>query len=151
MGADCCGGGPPASAQQDQQSSEARLEPSVAASAPYKPARSDAEVVAEKQPYYAKRIELFEQFRQRNIEDLEKGKAANKPIEGLSPACPPAACMAESTNFLSFKSHCCCHAPSPDMSASSSSTEAPAVHDTRVLSARQSPWRMARPTKASAM
>jgi len=89
MGTDCCGGGPPASAQEDQQRSEARLEPSVSASAPAKSARSDAEVVAEKQPYYAKRIELFEQFRQRNIEDLEKGKAANEPLEGLPPFCPP--------------------------------------------------------------
>ena len=89
MGADCCGGGPPASANGDQQRSEERLEPSVSASAPAKPARSDAEVVAEKQPYYAKRIELFEQFRQRNIEDLEAGKAANEPLEGLYPAWAP--------------------------------------------------------------
>ena len=67
---------------------EAGPEPSTTASAPPKAARPDAEVVAEKQPYYAKRIELFEQFRQREIDDLQAAKDANEPLEGELSALP---------------------------------------------------------------
>lgn len=47
--------------------------------------KSDAEFVAEKQPYYAKRIELFEKYLQREQERMEAAKAAAVPIKVVLP------------------------------------------------------------------
>lgn len=41
--------------------------------------------VTEHQPYYHKRIELFNQFKQRQLEAMEAAKAANVPIKVVLP------------------------------------------------------------------
>ena len=38
-----------------------------------------------KQPYYKKRVEIFEQYYQREQEKVEKAKADNKQIKVLAP------------------------------------------------------------------
>ena len=43
-----------------------------------------------KQPYYKKRVEIFEQYYQREQERIEKAKADNKQIKVLAPLQPPA-------------------------------------------------------------
>ena len=43
------------------------------------------EIVAEKKPYYDKRITLFEGYRQRELKKIEDAKAANVPIKIVLP------------------------------------------------------------------
>ena len=43
-----------------------------------------------KQPYYRKRLDIFEQYYQREQEKIEKAKADNKEIKVLGPLRPPA-------------------------------------------------------------
>ena len=47
--------------------------------------RSFAELVAEKKPYYQKRIELFEQFKARQDAQVEAARAAAAPIQIVLP------------------------------------------------------------------
>ena len=81
MGADCCGGAVSVSPSTEQMA-EANSKQPVPAPSPPQPRKPDAEVVAEKQPYYSKRIELFEQFRQRELDRLQAAQAANEPLTG---------------------------------------------------------------------
>jgi threonyl-tRNA synthetase len=43
------------------------------------------EIVAEKMPYYRKRIELFEGYREREFKKIEEAKAAGVPIKIILP------------------------------------------------------------------
>ena len=81
MGGDCCGGGP-ASASLEETLAEISLQSVPHASAPSLPAKTEAQIKEDKQPYYDRRIALFEQFRQRVVDALEAAKAANEPITG---------------------------------------------------------------------
>ena len=44
-----------------------------------------AEIVAEKKPYYEKRIRLFEGYRARELEKIETARAAAEPIKIILP------------------------------------------------------------------
>ena len=94
MGSDCCGGGAPAPPLPEQLAEE-NAKQSVPPSAPAQPRKSDAEMVAEKQPYYSKRIELFEHFRQRDMDNLQAAKAANRPLKGAPWPLREHACVLE--------------------------------------------------------
>lgn len=86
MGADCCGGGPPpppdvdgaaaavdglsvsaANAANQPSPSKAQKKADAAAAAN---ARPHSEYVADLQAFLAKRIELFEQYRKRDVEKV---------------------------------------------------------------------------------
>lgn len=89
MGDDCCGGGAPderAAAQaqlNDLQLQDApKAAPAAAPVANGKSQKSAHDVVKEKQPYYQRRIDLFVEYRQRQLQALEDAKAANKPLKG---------------------------------------------------------------------
>lgn len=84
MGADCCGGGPPpppdvdgAAAAVDGLSFAAANQPSPSkaqkkadAAAAAANARPHSEYVADLQAFLAKRIELFEQYRKRDVDKV---------------------------------------------------------------------------------
>ena len=86
MGGDCCGGGPHAGITESVASlsleASAILQPVPAAPVNLNPSKSEAQVKEEKKPYYERRIQLFEQYRQREVDALESAKTANEPIKG---------------------------------------------------------------------
>ena len=60
--------------------------PVAAAAAPVvAPPRSYAELVAEKKPFYEKRIQLFEGYSKREQDKVAQAKAANVPIQVVLP------------------------------------------------------------------
>jgi TGS domain len=77
MGADCCGvdNGVRAMTIEDRSGDA----PAATTS------KSHAEYLAEKQPFYAKRIEVFEQYRKREQEKLEKARAADVKVKVVLP------------------------------------------------------------------
>ena len=79
MGADCCGGATAAAAAAGVE----RL--GLSDDQPGKGPRPWAEVVAEKTPYYQKRVQLFQQHQQRHLAEVEAAKAAASPITIILP------------------------------------------------------------------
>lgn len=100
MGEDCCGGSAAADQAADaavhaqQQLKDLYVTggqpagngtPAAApnGAAPAKPdAKSDADTVKEKLPYFKQRIELFEKYQQRELQKVEDAKAANVSLKG---------------------------------------------------------------------
>lgn len=86
MGGDCCGGGADTQAAQEQlqdlyvtaPEQDAQAQPDAVAAA----AQSDADRVKEKMEYYKRRIELFEQYKLRQVQAKADAQAANKPVKG---------------------------------------------------------------------
>jgi hypothetical protein len=78
MGGDCCG----ASEAVEAVSNLVLEDPNAAKAKPKdaKQPRPAATIIAEKAPYYKKRIELFNQYKARETGVLEAAKAANVPI-----------------------------------------------------------------------
>jgi hypothetical protein len=52
------------------------------AAPPQAPAKSDADIAKEKQPYFQKRIQLFEEYRERELHKLDEAKQADVKIKG---------------------------------------------------------------------
>lgn len=100
MGGDCCGGSAaadPASIQaadaaqaqladmhvtDAQPAASAKQSKTAANGITAQPIKPDADVVKEKQPYFQKRIQLFEEYRKRELQKIEDAKQANVPIKG---------------------------------------------------------------------
>lgn len=76
MGGDCCGA---------ESSLAAMTVEDVNGVTKGTTTKSHDEFVAEKQPFYAKRIELFEKYLKREQERLEEAKAAAVPIKVVLP------------------------------------------------------------------
>lgn len=77
MGGDCCG----PSAAAAEGIAQIALEASIQS----KDERPWSEVVAEKAPFYEKRVQLFERYKARELERVEAAKAANEPITIILP------------------------------------------------------------------
>lgn len=92
MGTGCCGGGAGDSTAAAAAATEQAAETAAAAmAAVYLGKDGDIarkswdEVVADKTPYYHKRVQLFEQYRARDMAALEAAKAAAVPINVVLP------------------------------------------------------------------
>ena len=93
MGGDCCGGGADTQAAQEQLQElyvtapvqDGKTAPGPAAAAPV----ADAERVKEKMEYYKRRIELFENYKQRQVQAKSIAEAANKSLKGARPRSIP--------------------------------------------------------------
>lgn len=46
------------------------------------PAKSDADIAKEKEPYFQKRRQLFEKYRERELQKLDEAKQADVSIKG---------------------------------------------------------------------
>ena len=89
MGADCCGGAPPGAGDAAADAIAAvaindGASPPAGGTATVD-TRSWEEIVAEKQPYYERRVELFSQIKSRHDAALEAAKAAAVPIAVVLP------------------------------------------------------------------
>ncbi len=135
MGSDCCGGDPAQRATDAAQHAHAQLarlhvtdaqtengtaEPVAAASgadAVKAGGKADAEIVKAKLPYFKKRIELFEEYRERELQKIEAARAANVPLKGAVCSCHSAclighahlpqrrcAALSRAVRFLSIRS-----------------------------------------------
>ena len=82
MGADCCGGSPDAAASQVEALS---LNQAAAPEAKPKDTRPWGDLVAEKLPYYKRRVELFEQYKARHVREVEAAKEAGVAIRVILP------------------------------------------------------------------
>ena len=109
MGADCCGGAatsdPASIAAADaaqaqladmhvndaQPAADAgAAKPTANGAAPAKgPAKSDADIAKEKLPYFQKRIQLFEEYRKRELQKVDAAREANVQIKGSHAFLPP--------------------------------------------------------------
>lgn len=86
MGGDCCGGAADTQVAQEQlqelfvtaPETDGKTQPEAAAATP----QADAERVKEKMEYYRRRIELFELYKQRQVQAKSDAAAANKPLKG---------------------------------------------------------------------
>ena len=102
MGGDCCGGAatPDSASIAAVDAAQAQLadmrvndahsaskpsaaKPAANGAAPAQPpAKSDADIAKEKQPYFQKRIQLFEEYRERELHKLDEAKQADVSIKG---------------------------------------------------------------------
>lgn len=102
MGGDCCGGAATADlasiaaadAAQAQLADLHMTEAQPAANVQHAksaangaapaqpPAKSDVDIVKRKLPYFQKRIQLFEEYRKRELQKVAAAKQANVPIKG---------------------------------------------------------------------
>ena len=102
MGGDCCGGAatsdpaPIAAADAAQaQLADMRVNDAQSASKPNAarpaangaappqfPAKSDADIAKEKEPYFQKRRQLFEKYRERGLQKLDEAKQTDVSIKG---------------------------------------------------------------------
>ncbi len=105
MGGDCCGGSAAADKAADAaahvkeqlkdlyvaDAHPANGSPAAAngAAPPKAHAKSDADNVKEKLPYFKQRIDLFEQYQKRELQKVEDAKAANVPLKGELPLHSP--------------------------------------------------------------
>lgn len=111
MGADCCGGAATADPASIRAADAAQaqladlhvtdaqpaanienVKPAANGAAPAQPAKSDADIVKGKLPYFQRRIHLFEEYRKRDLQKIDAAKQANVPIKGAHDAAGHGSC-----------------------------------------------------------
>ncbi len=78
MGADCCGGTEAVEAAFAAATLEQHGDGQTANAD--QPEKTFEQAVKERLPYYQKRIQFFEEYKKRHVEEVEAAKAANVPI-----------------------------------------------------------------------